>query len=72
MTCPVCGYKTKVKDTGTDVDCIVRKRICLNGECKYVFYTMETECDNKKGKLLLNELRNFNASNSLEDENDND
>lgn len=71
MTCPICGYKTKVKDTGSDVDCIVRKRMCLNGGCKYVFYTMETECDNKKGKLLLNELRNFNITYDLEEENDN-
>lgn len=72
MTCPICGSKTKVKDTGTDVDCIVRKRICLNNECKYVFYTMEIECDNKKGKLLLNELRYSNAINGLEEEYDND
>lgn len=72
MTCPICGSKTKVKDTGTDVDCIVRKRMCLNNKCNYVFYTMETECDNKKGKLLLNELRYSNTINDLEEENDND
>lgn len=71
MTCPVCGSKTKVKDTGTDVDCIIRKRVCLNAECKFIFYTMETECDSMKGKLLLNEFRNFNTSCDLEDENDN-
>lgn len=68
MTCPVCGCKTKVKDTGTDVDCIIRKRVCLNDECKFIFYTMETECDNMKGKLLLNEFKNFNTVNGLEEE----
>lgn len=57
MTCPVCGSKSTVKDTGSDVDIIVRKRICLAQECKYVFYTIETECNNAEAEILLNQLR---------------
>lgn len=46
MTCPICGEKSKVTDTGTYIDCIFRKRICLL--CKKVFYTLETDFPDAK------------------------
>lgn len=56
MTCPLCGEKTVVKDTGTYSDIIIRKRQCQ--ECKYVFFTKELDYDNyKEAQKLLLEAR---------------
>lgn len=41
MTCPVCGGKTAVVDSVTDVECVYRKRKCL--ECSHTFATTEQE-----------------------------
>lgn len=57
MTCPVCGSKSMVKDTGTDSDIIIRKRICLSDSCKYVFYTKEIDCNKTEAENLLYQLR---------------
>jgi transcriptional regulator NrdR family protein len=55
MTCPVCGGKTTVYDTLSDVDSVVRKRKCC--DCKYFVYTMELEYENayEDFKLLARE-----------------
>lgn len=42
MTCPVCGGKTAVVDTCTEVDVIYRRRRCVNCGCS--FTTEEVEC----------------------------
>lgn len=61
MTCPTCGGKTKVADTGTYIDCIFRKRICLS--CKKVFYTIETDFDNAKyAAKMIYELKRGKTS----------
>ena len=42
MTCPVCGGKTEVRDSYSEVDVIYRKRRCV--ECGHTFTTEEIEC----------------------------
>ena len=42
MKCPVCGADTEIVNTrSVDVDCIRRRRECV--ECKYRFSTLEYE-----------------------------
>lgn len=41
MTCPICGAKTKVADTYSDVDMVIRRRKCT--ECDHMFWTEEIE-----------------------------
>ena len=43
MTCPVCGSETKIVDTGSDVDIVIRKRKCTSQNCTYYFFTTEVE-----------------------------
>lgn len=43
MTCPICGEKTKVLESKTDVDSIERRRECTS--CGYRFTTFEIERD---------------------------
>ncbi len=43
MNCPVCGERTKVRDSREDEDCVRRRRECLS--CHYVFTTIETDED---------------------------
>lgn len=43
MTCPVCGEKTRIKDTRGFIDHVIRIRKCCS--CGYVFRTVETEED---------------------------
>ena len=41
MTCPVCGEKTTVVESVADIECVYRKRRCL--ECGHTFTTTEQE-----------------------------
>ena len=43
MTCPVCGEKTKIKDSRGYIDHVIRLRKCCS--CGYTFRTIETEED---------------------------
>ena len=43
MTCPVCGEKTRIKDSRSYIDHVIRVRKCRS--CGYVFRTVETEED---------------------------
>lgn len=43
MTCPVCGEKTKVRESREDEDSVRRQRVCLS--CHYVFTTIEIDED---------------------------
>jgi len=43
MICPVCGEKTMVIYSGGDVDCVNRRRQCV--ECGYRFNTIEIDKD---------------------------
>ncbi len=43
MTCPVCGGKSNVINTLDESDIIFRQRQCK--ECKYRWYTQETDFD---------------------------
>lgn len=43
MTCPMCGAETIVDGTRDMGDSVVRYRKCR--ECKYRFYTIETDED---------------------------
>jgi len=60
MTCPVCGSETKIIDSGSDVDIVIRKRQCVNMLCRYIFTTVEIECtktDEENTNKLLKEIR---------------
>lgn len=46
MFCVNCGKKTTVKDSRTDKDDVLRRRICP--ECKRTTYTLEIEIDHKE------------------------
>ena len=48
MLCEICEGKTRVINTRTDVDHVVRKRMCL--KCGHIFYTQEIDMDYKTGK----------------------
>ena len=41
MLCEICEGKTRVINTRTDVDHVVRKRMCL--KCGHIFYTQEID-----------------------------
>lgn len=43
MTCPICGGETKVVDSRSELDCVYRRRRCL--DCEYRFTTREIEDD---------------------------
>jgi transcriptional regulator NrdR family protein len=53
MTCPICGGKTKVVDCAADVECIYRRRRCV--DCKHHFTTTEQESNDTD---ILYSLRN--------------
>jgi transcriptional regulator NrdR family protein len=60
MTCPVCGSGTKIIDSGSDVDIVIRKRQCVNMICRYIFTTVELECtksDEDSVNAMLKEIR---------------
>lgn len=46
MFCVNCGKKTTVKDSRTDKDGVLRRRICP--ECERTMYTLEIEIDRKE------------------------
>lgn len=46
MFCVNCGKKTIVKDSRTDKDGVLRRRICP--ECERTMYTLEIEIDRKE------------------------
>lgn len=41
MNCPVCGEKTRVKDSRADCESVTRIRQCV--KCGYTFQTVEYE-----------------------------
>ena len=43
MTCPNCGGDTKVIDSRSNIDHVIRRRKCR--ECGHCFYTIETDVD---------------------------
>ena len=43
MTCQICGGKTTVIDSVSDVDEVIRRRRCK--ECSHTFFTRETDGD---------------------------
>lgn len=53
MNCEICGSKTIVIDSRSDVDIVVRKRKCI--ECKHTFYTQEVDLDKNYGKKFITE-----------------
>lgn len=55
MTCPVCSGKTKVEMCRKDCDSVVRRRKCL--ECRFAFYTQETECSNQVYNDMVREQK---------------
>lgn len=55
MLCEICEGKTRVINTRTDVDHVVRKRICL--KCGHIFYTQEIDMDYKTGKKEISQLQ---------------
>ena len=55
MLCEICEGKTRVINTRTDVDHVVRKRMCL--KCGHIFYTQEIDVDYKTGKKEISQLQ---------------
>ena len=55
MLCEICEGKTRVINTRTDVDHVVRKRMCL--KCGHIFYTQEIDMDYKTGKKEISQLQ---------------
>lgn len=43
MTCPICGGKTGVYGSYSDVEAVYRRRKCLDPNCNHRFYTTELE-----------------------------
>jgi transcriptional regulator NrdR family protein len=43
MLCPICDGQTKVYDSRPEVDCVTRRRKCL--ECGHCFKTVEVDAD---------------------------
>lgn len=46
MFCVNCGKKTCVKDSRTDKDGVLRRRVCPG--CGHTMYTLEIETDSKE------------------------
>lgn len=59
MTCPVCGSETKVVDSASDVDIVIRKRKCVSNSCTYYFYTTEVECTKNEFDYIQNYLKSL-------------
>lgn len=57
MTCPVCGSETKIIDTGSDIDIVIRKRKCCSKNCSYYFFTQEVECTKDEFEYIQNYLK---------------
>ena len=55
MLCEICEGKTRVINTRTDVDHVVRKRMCL--KCGHIFYTQEIDMDYTTGKKEISQLQ---------------
>ena len=55
MTCPRCGSRTRVTDTGTDGMMTYRYHLCR--QCGYKFYTAEQIIDKSEGGAALYRLR---------------
>ena len=55
MLCEICEGKTRVINTRTDVDHVVRKRMCL--KCGHIFYTQEIDMDYATGKKEISQLQ---------------
>ena len=55
MLCEICEGKTRVINTRTDVDHVVRKRMCL--KCGHIFYTQEIDMDYETGKKEISQLQ---------------
>ena len=55
MLCEICEGKTRVINTRTDVDHVVRKRMCL--KCGHIFYTQQIDMDYKTGKKEISQLQ---------------
>ena len=45
MNCPVCGEKTLVTTCNKDCEGVYRVRVCRDPNCKYRFFTTESESD---------------------------
>ena len=55
MLCEICEGKTRVINTRTDVDHVVRKRMCL--KCGHIFYTQEIDMDYTTGKKEISQVQ---------------
>lgn len=58
MTCPKCNSRTRISDKRYNVDNneLYRRRICLNENCKYKFYSVEIDIeDNESLKKQWND-----------------
>ena len=56
MTCKYCGGDTKVTDTGTANDFVIRKRLCIM--CNQSFFTIEEDFDDDvEATKVLNKLK---------------
>lgn len=55
MICPMCGEKTLVVQTATDIDEIVRERKCT--VCGHRFYTSEKDIDAPYGYEVISRIR---------------
>lgn len=59
MTCPVCGSDTKIIDSGSDVDIVIRKRKCVSENCNYYFFTQEVECSKDEFDYVQSYLKSL-------------
>jgi transcriptional regulator NrdR family protein len=55
MTCLYCGGKTKVMDSASSTEEVVRRRKCL--ECGKLFFTVERDISTNEGRRLLFEYK---------------
>lgn len=59
MTCLYCGGSTKVIESRSSTEEVIRRRKCL--DCGKLFYTAERDIDYKEGvKLLYEYAKNKN------------
>jgi len=60
MTCLCCGGKTKVMDSGSSTEEVIRRRKCL--ECGKLFFTAERDISLNEGRKLLEEYKKKKVS----------
>lgn len=58
MTCPVCGGKTAVVDTLTEVDVIYRRRKCISCGCSFTTEEVECKLDEPVHVMRYNKRKN--------------